>query len=420
METSRNGSAYRWVIEALLLLALMSQTLTWLAPAPLLSPIINDLHIHLGDAGLIISVIALCIAVFSLAGAVVMEKFGALRSLIAGLWLLAAGGVLSGYASNFAMLLACRVAEGIGFGLMIAPPTTLVMQWFSEGEWPYMNTLNAVAPFLGLTAAFALTGPVYVALGSKWRSALMAYGVFVGIVAVLWTLLGRTHPSHAQAHGHSSEAGALKEVLAMREIRTISVALFCGMWVFQLFSAFLPEFFETVRGMSLEHAGALTALIPFTGIFAAAGAGVLTGAIGLRRPFTYPSQILFGIGCLGAVTFTNVAAIRISLILIGVGSSALLPTLFTMVMELPGMTPTKAGAGLGVIWAAGYAGAFVSPVICGALAGRLGLAAVMQGSMVFALVAIAGFFFVAETGPGRVSLEPAAASANPVSEIHTD
>jgi hypothetical protein len=42
-----------------------------------------------------------------------------------------------------------------------------------------MNMLNAVAPFLGLTAAFAVTGPVYVALGSRWRTVLLTYGLIV-------------------------------------------------------------------------------------------------------------------------------------------------------------------------------------------------------------------------------------------------
>jgi MFS family permease len=403
MATGEKASSYRWVIEVLLVLALASQTLTWLAPAPLLDPIIKDLQIDLGNAGLIISVIALCIAIFALGGAVVAQRIGALRSFIIGLWMLAVGGVLSGYAPGFGALLACRVLQGIGFGVMIAPPATLVMQWFHESQWAYMNTINAVAPFAGLTAAFAITGPVYVALGSRWRAVLLVYGLIVTAIAILWTLLGRTHPSHAAAGaGHAAEAGSIGEVLRMRDIRVISIALASGMWVFQLYSAFLPEFFETVRGMSLEQAGALTALIPFAGIFAAAGAGSLTGAIGLRRPFTYPMQILFGLGCLGSVTFTSVAAIRVSLILIGVGSSALLPTLLTIVMELPGMNPTKAGSGLGVVWAAGYTGAFLSPVICGALAGWFGLETVMVGSLVFALVAIGGFYLVPETGRGRI------------------
>ncbi|MGO9450734.1 MAG: CynX/NimT family MFS transporter [Candidatus Binataceae bacterium] len=410
MDTT-NGSPYRWVIEALLLFALLSQTLIWLAPAPILSPIIKDLGIDLASAGLMISIIALCIAIFALAGALVTQKFGALRSLIIGLWLLAIGSVLSGYAPNFLLLLACRVIEGIGFGLMISPPATLVMQWFGESEWPYMNTLNAVAPFLGLTAAFALTGPVFIALGRQWRSVMVVYGVFVGAIALLWSLLGRTHPSHVRtAEAHAADAGALPEVLRMRDIRVIAVALFCGLWVFQLYSTFLPIFFHTVRGMTLERSGSLTALIPFIGIFAAAGSGTASSWTGLRRPFMYPTQVLFAAGCLGAVTFTNVEAIRISLILIGVGSAALLPTLLTVVMELPGMTPTKAGAGLGAVWAAGYAGAFLSPVICGAMAARFGLATVMQGSLVFALVAIGGFFMVPETGRGRLALRPVTAS----------
>jgi MFS family permease len=302
------------------------------------------------------------------------------------------------------------VLEGIGFGVMIAPPATLVMQWFNESQWPYINMLNAVAPFLGLTAAFAVTGPVYVALGSRWRMVLLTCGLIVTAIAILWTLLGRTHPSHAVGGGgHTADAGAMREVLRMRDIRVIAIALAAGMWVFQLYSAFLPEFFRTVRGLTLEQAGNLTALIPLAGIFAAAGAGLMTGAIGLRRPFTYPMLILFGLGCLGSVTLANLAAIRVSLILIGVGSSAPLPTFFTIVMELPGMTPTKAGSGLGVIWAAAYMGAFLSPFICGALAGRFGLEAVMVGSLVFSLINIGGFYMVPETGPGRMPLGSAAA-----------
>ena len=404
MAISEKRSSYRWVIEILLVLALASQTLTWLAPAPLLSPIIKDLHIHLGDAGLIISIISLCIAIFALAGAMVAQRIGALRSFIIGIWLLAIGGVGSGYAPGFGTLLACRVLEGIGFGMMIAPPATLVMQWFDESQWAYINTINAVAPFIGLTAAFALTAPVYVAVGARWRTALFAYGLAVTIVAVLWTLLGRTHPSHQSAGGaHAADAGAMRAVLQMRDIRVISIALASGMWVFQLYSAFLPEFFQSVRGFTLEQAGTLTALIPFAGIFAAAGAGVMTAAIGLRRPFTFPMQILFALGCLGAVTLTSLPALRLSLILIGVGSSALLPTLVTMVMELPGMTPIRAGSGLGVVWCAAYIGAFLSPIVGGSLAGHFGLQTVMLASLLFGLIAIVGFYMVPETGKGRIT-----------------
>ena len=145
-------SPYRWIIEVLLLLLLTAQSFAWLAPAPILQEIKNGLGISLSSAGLIISIIALCIGIFSLLGAVVAERIGALRALMIGIWLMAIGQVASGYAPNFAALLACRVLEGVGYGLVIAPPGTLVMQWFGEGEWPYINMVNFAFGYVGLTA----------------------------------------------------------------------------------------------------------------------------------------------------------------------------------------------------------------------------------------------------------------------------
>ena len=76
------------------------------------------------------------------------------------------------------------------------------------------------------------------------------------------------------------------------------------------------------------------------------------------------------------------------------------------------MTPTKAGSGLGVVWCAGYTGAFLSPFICGALASSFGLETVMVGSLVFALVAVGGFYMVPETGKGRMPVGAAAAAGS--------
>src|SRR5437660_10388616 len=107
-------SPYRWVIEVLLLLLLMAQSLTWLAPAPILEEIRKGLDITLGNAGLIISIIALCIGIFSILGAIVLENLGPLRCLQLGIWLMALGEIASGYSRSFGMPLARRVLEGAG------------------------------------------------------------------------------------------------------------------------------------------------------------------------------------------------------------------------------------------------------------------------------------------------------------------
>jgi MFS transporter, CP family, cyanate transporter len=411
-------SPYRWIIEVLLLLLLTAQSLAWLAPAPILQEIRNGLGISLSSAGLIISIIALCIGIFSLLGAVVAERIGALRALLIGIWLLSIGQLASGYAPNFAALLACRVLEGIGYGLVIAPPGTLTMQWFGEGEWPYINMINFAFGYVGLTAVFRATPALFAAVGS-WRMVLLWYGVGSAGVAVLWTIFGRERrvetivsaPSAVEAP--AERGSALMDVMKMRNVLLIAGGLFGGMWVFQIYTAFLPEFFRTYRGMSMSEASLMTQVLPFTGLFAALAGGIGTGMSGLRKPFTWPIAFTTLIGCAGAIMLPDPIWIRLSLVLVGIGAAASLAAITTLLMELPDMNPTRLGAAIGFVWAIGYFGAFISPFLGGALAAHIGLRTVMLGFLVFQFLPIVTMYFLPETGPGRTRYEIATASAAP-------
>jgi CP family cyanate transporter-like MFS transporter len=410
-------SPYRWVIEILMLLLLTAQSLAWLAPAPILQEIRNGLKISLGDAGLIISIIALCIGIFSLLGAVIAERIGALRALVIGIWLMAIGQLASGYAPDFAALLACRVLEGIGYGLVVAPPGTLTMQWFGAGEWPYINMINFAFSYVGLTAVFRATPALFAAVGS-WRMVLMWYGAGSAGVAILWTLLGREHRSETgvSAPGGLEAPGkrgsALMEVAKMRNVLLLATGLFGGMWVFQLYTAFLPEFFRTYRAMTLSQASLMTQVLPIAGLFAALGGGFGTAMSGLRKPFTWPIALTNLVGCAGAIVFANPTLIRLSLVMVGIGAAGSLAAMTTLLMESPGMNPTRLGAAIGLVWAVGYLGAFISPFLGGALAARIGLRAVMLSFLVFQFLPIVTMYFLPETGPGRARYKIAATATD--------
>ena len=405
---------YRWVIAALLFVALLAQAVTVIAPAPILSPIMGSLHLSLGEAGLVVSIIALCSAIFSLLGALVVQRLGALRTLRWGIWLLAAGQIASGYATTLGSLLAARVLQGIGFGLMIAPPGALVMQWFDESEWPWINTVNCLTSPIGATGVYAVTVPMFYTLGSSWRAVLLAYGIGVAAVALLWMAFGREHESAlAPVAGPAVVPGAsaLLEVLKMRDVVLVALATFGGMWVSQIYATFLPQFFHDYHGLDLKEASQLTAILPLAAIFAAAGGGFGTSFTGVRKPFTWPAAALVLLGGLGTVTMSSVTGIRLALIMFGAGAAASPTAVNTLLMELPGMTPAKMGIGLALIWAAGYTGAFASPFLGGALAGNFGLRAVMLGFLGFQLIPIAAMYLLPETGPGaRVAVEIASAT----------
>jgi MFS family permease len=409
IETS--APAYRWTIEALVIVMLMVQVMAWLAPAPILAPIVASLRISMGQFGLLISIISLCIGIFSFLGGVLTERFGTLRTLLLGIWLLALGEVASGFCTEYSALLLCRVVEGVGYGLVIGPPATLVMEWFSEREWPYINTVNSMVAYLGLAALFAITPRVYHALGSSWQRTLTSYGLSAAAAAILWTLFGRQRLIGATASHQAHSPSNLPEVLRMRGVILMSIALFGGMWVFQIYTSFLPEFFREYRGMGLERASTLTGLLPTTGIFAAGLGGVANSVMGLRKPFLWPMAILAAIGYLAATLLTDMAGISAGLVLIGIGASGGLAATVTLMMELPGMTPAKMGPAFATIWAVGYTGAFISPILGGMLVPTMGLQNVLLLAVSLQLLPIVAMYMVPETGPGRRSLAIAASPA---------
>ncbi len=158
----------------------------------------------------------------------------------------------------------------------------------------------------------------------------------------------------------------------------------------------------------------MTAVLPITGMFASLGGGIGTGITGLRKPFTWPVAITTLLGCAGAISMTDPIWIRVSLVLVGIGSAGSLAAITTLLMELPGMTPAKMGTGLAFMWSVGYSGAFVAPFLGGALAAHYGLKAVMLGFLAFQFLPIVAMYLLPETGPGRARYEiaPAAGAAS--------
>ena len=69
------------------------------------------------------------------------------------------------------------------------------------------------------------------------------------------------------------------------------------------------------------------------------------------------------------------------------------------------------GASLAFVWSVGYAGAFVSPIIGGAIASSIGLKNVMMFFLVFQFLPIGCMYLLPETGKGRTTQVQTATAA---------
>jgi len=152
--------------------------------------------------------------------------------------------------------------------------------------------------------------------------------------------------------------------------------------------------------MSLATASSITAILTVTGAIACLAGGILPMQLGLRKPFLLIPGLLMGPVALGCFMFNNTAIILISVALFGIFSSLQTASIFTIPMELPGLTPRTGAIVLAFALGVGCVGGFIGPLIIGYLADLSG--SYMPGLLICCALSLSlfiGGMFLPETGP---------------------
>ena len=93
--------------------------------------------------------------------------------------------------------------------------------------------------------------------------------------------------------------------------------------------------------------------------------------------------ILLGLGGLGSFLIDSTFGIYVSIVLLGTGSWSYAPTLLSLPMELPEMTPEKVSVVWGTFVTVSGIGMFLSPIVVGAMRDVSG--SFVPGFMIFAV-----------------------------------
>ena len=376
---------YRFVVGGLILFAHFSIGLNTFAVAPLFPHIIDDFGVNRATASLLIGLALLVHAIFGLPGGILATRFGIKRVYFIS-WLLVGLPVLSAVAPNFGTHLMLRMAYGIGFGAIIPATGPLLMQWFRPREITIMNGLDIAALSLGVALSVSLAAPLANAVG--WQNALSVFGGIALLGAFAWGIFGKIESgTQAPRTGIS-----LKEVASVLRNRAILLLVAADALVFTQYAAltsWLPTFYNEIRGMSLTQAGFVTGLLPLVGVFAVLAGGLLPLRFESKKVFFLVPGILLGLGGLGSFLIDSTFGIYVSILLLGAGSWSYAPTLLSLPMELPEMTPEKVSVVWGTFVTVSGTGMFISPVVVGAIRDASG--SFVPGFMIFA----AGAWFLA-------------------------
>ncbi|HEF5151413.1 major facilitator transporter [Burkholderia multivorans] len=300
-----------------------------------------------------------------IAAGLLVRRWGDRRLLIAGLVALGVASVAGAAADSFAVLLATRVAEGVGFVIVVVAAPAV---------------LNRVTPPASRTVVFGLWStfmPAGIALSmvvgpllGGWRSGWVVAAVLTFAAAAA---LPMTTSAGARDDAHAPRVGAaLRDVVASRA--TTLLALAFATYNVQFFAAmtFLPVFLMQRLGVSVGAAGLIAAAIVASCVIGNLTAGWLLarGA----RPGIVMAATSVAIGAAGAGLFAAATPAPVAVAL-GFAFSAiagLLPATILACAPMSVPSPSLAPLGIGWVVQGNYLGQVIGPLAIGTIVGALG------------------------------------------------
>src|SRR3954447_1046495 len=172
----------------LLWLAGNGSRITILAVPPVIPLIRTELGMSETQVGILTGLPPVLFACTAVLGSLLIARFGALATLVAGLFATAAGSLLRGAAPEMFSLYAATIVTGFGVAIMHPSLPPLVRTWLPHrvgfGAAVFTNGL-----LVGEILPVALTIPLLLPLlDNRWRQSFVVWAVPVALIALVLML----------------------------------------------------------------------------------------------------------------------------------------------------------------------------------------------------------------------------------------
>ena len=371
-----------------LLLANLTAPLGPALVSPLLDTLTGVYGVSEAEIGLMVSAYtAPGILVIPVVG-VLADRYGRKPLLSAGLLLFGCAGVALALTTDFRVVLALRVLQGVG-GAAIVPVIIT-----SVGDL-YTGAVEATAQGIRLSTS-GLTQAVFPAIAGvlvvvAWQYPLLLYAIAVPIAVVVLVYLeeprgARSDGGRAEPPGESDETAPDSSTTALLRLagRRPVLAVLAGRGIpgFCYFGFITYNSIVVVRvlGGTPAEAGLLVTLGSASYAIAASQAGRITARFGSRRPPMVGMFLALGVGLGVVAAAPSLAVSGVGVVLLGVGFGTL-GSLYRSIVT--GIAPGALRGGLvSLSESVGRVTITAAPVVMGALvawlAPRAGLATAVR------------------------------------------
>ena len=366
---------------------------------PLLPSIQHGLHVSHSVAGLLPTLVVLCMGLFAPAGVSLAHRIGARNSVALALGLIGSFGVARALVPSSAAVIVLTIPVGIG----VAVAGTLMPRAVKEA-WPerpaYATGLYTTGISLGAAVSAAVAVPLADVLWG-WRGSLAALSVFTALLLVPWLWFTAHEPPHQRTGDEDAPGFHWRNRVGWRlvAIFTLTSIAYYGI------TAWLPTVYVE-RGWSHASAGALITVVsvvtlPVSLVLAWAG-----DAHGSRRLYLTSGAVLLLLTGIGVVLLPDGAWIWA--VLIGVWVGITFPSLMTMPLDV-GHGARDVAAMAGMMLGVGYSLSSLAPFLFGAVRDATG----SFTAVLWLVVATAALLALASLNAPRRQVAPEGRGAVP-------
>jgi len=165
--------------------------------------------------------------------------------------------------------------------------------------------------------------------------------------------------------------------------------------------AWLPTFYNEVRGMTLIEAGSMVGMMSVAGTLSLIASSILVLRVHKRRPFLIVPGIVAGFAGIGSILLYD-NLMMVSLIAMGFACWFYVPVLITIPIELHASNPERVPIIMGTLMSVGSFFSFISPITVGISADLLG--SYLPGLVLFSILSWSlaiGGMLLPETGSSK-------------------
>ena len=358
----RKKSNYGWVMAALAFVVLFIGSYVQYQLSPLAYLIIPEFGLSNSQFSSVFSAPMIPGLCLSLVAGLLCDKYGVKKCITVALTIAVAGIVLRTFSSSYTTLFICMILAGLASTFISSNIAKYLGGWFAPEK---IGTMIGIT-MAGSTAAMAI-GMGTTAMFPSVRAAYIFAAVLAVIILVAWFLLARK--SEAEKADKKAEIkeqqisiiDCLKGIIKNKHIWLIGSCLMFLMGSQIALSAFLPMALQAERGIAATASGVVTSVIMFGNLAGTILGPILCAKIGRMKPYLLVCGVIAAIGVVFAWQLPTGIIMTVAMFVTGFFASAMIPTLMSLPIMLPGVGPGLAGTAGGLVSTVQLFGCVVIP-----------------------------------------------------------